>query len=132
VDAAVSAGREYSYWLDVKLVGGDCHIFGPTSAVSAVECPKRVILKQNIPNPFNPSTTVAFELRERAEVRLEIFDLSGRLIVKLIDSEIEEAGSHAITWDGEDSFGESVASGVYFYRLQAGDYSEAKRMVLLR
>lgn len=88
-------------------------------------------LDGNVPNPFNPTTTISFSLSEPAPVALEIYNVSGRRVRTLVRSQ-QPAGTHEVTWDGRDDSGASVSSGVYFYRLTAGEYSEAKRMTLLR
>ncbi len=93
--------------------------------------PGRFALAQNFPNPFNPETRVTFELPERQQARLEIFNLLGQRIRTLVQGELA-GGVHAATWDGLTERGEAAAGGVYLYRLQAGPYHECKRMVLMR
>jgi hypothetical protein len=83
-------------------------------------------LSQNYPNPFNASTTISFSLSEQQDVTLTVYDLLGRKIVKLIENE-KRAGSQQVTFNASD-----LSSGVYFYRLQAGDKEETRRMVLLK
>jgi hypothetical protein len=88
-------------------------------------------LRQNYPNPFNPSTTIAFALTEAGPVRLQIYDVAGRLVRTLINGQ-READFYRIEWNGLDDAGVSVASGVYFYRLEAGQHRATKRLVLLK
>ncbi|MFQ6103112.1 MAG: S8 family serine peptidase [Candidatus Glassbacteria bacterium] len=88
-------------------------------------------LLQNYPNPFNPSTTITFSVRERARVRLDIFDLRGRLVKRLIDTEMT-GGVHHVGWDGRDEAGMMLGSGVYLYRLSADDGMVTRKMNLLR
>lgn len=90
-----------------------------------------LVLGQNRPNPFNPSTVIEYYLPQDGEVRLEIYDVKGRHIRRLV-SRHEEAGQHKVTWDGRDSCGSPVASGVYVYRLDAGKNMVSKKMILLR
>ena len=90
-----------------------------------------VFLGQCYPNPFNPSTTIRFGLSERAYVRLRIYGVSGRFVRTLVDGLLGD-GEHFERWNGTDSEGRTVASGVYFYRLEAGPFIETKKMVLLR
>ena len=92
----------------------------------------RALLMQNTPNPFNPQTTIAFEISEQAAVSLLVFDVSGRLVRVLIDNEIVEGGRHEAVWNGRDDTGRKVATGVYFYRIEAGQWSEMKRMALIK
>ncbi len=95
------------------------------------QLPASFSLNQNYPNPFNPSTTIAFALPEAAEVRLEIFNLLGRKVATLTEGELP-AGHHSVVWEGRNSSGSTVATGVYFYRLDAGSFSETKKMLLLK
>ncbi len=88
-------------------------------------------LVQNYPNPFNPMTTISFELPVSGHASIEIFDVRGRLVRTLVNA-MMPPGSKSVKWDGEDSHGRTVPSGVYFYRLTAGDKSLTKKMVLLR
>jgi hypothetical protein len=86
----------------------------------------------NYPNPFNPRTTISFVLPEPAAVRLTVFDMSGRLVRQLVNGEAFGEGAWAEDWDGVNQYGQHVASGTYFYRLEAGDFTETKRMVLIK
>ncbi|MBU8920687.1 MAG: T9SS type A sorting domain-containing protein [Bacteroidales bacterium] len=95
------------------------------------ELPEQYTLEQNHPNPFNPNTEIRYSLPEGGRVLIEIFDVSGRRIVVLVD-EHQEAGYRSIDWDGRSSDGSSVASGIYFYRMIAGDWIARRKMVLLR
>ncbi|UCD30594.1 MAG: VCBS repeat-containing protein [Planctomycetota bacterium] len=90
-----------------------------------------VKLYQNSPNPFNPVTAIRFNLPGREHVKVSVYDVSGRLVRTLINREMD-AGLNEIYWDGSNSSGHSVASGVYFCRLVAGEFSETKKMLLLR
>jgi len=84
------------------------------------------------PNPFNPSTTLSYELEASATVSLAIFDVAGKLVQRLVAAESRGAGRHEIVWDGRDETGRLAAAGVYFYRLDAGDYSQTRRMALVK
>ncbi len=88
-------------------------------------------LNQNWPNPFNPQTTIGYVLRRAGRVQLSIYSTDGRTVINLVDT-VQERGHHEIAWDGTDKRGRRVASGVYFYQIQVGDYREARRMVLLK
>nr|MDK2850938.1 hypothetical protein [Candidatus Cloacimonadota bacterium] len=88
-------------------------------------------LSQNYPNPFNPSTTISFGLPSQQHVRLSIYNLKGQLVRILVDSELP-AGQNTCTWDGKDSHGKSVASGVYSYRLHSESGTLTKRMILMK
>ncbi|MBN1886044.1 MAG: T9SS type A sorting domain-containing protein [Candidatus Krumholzibacteriota bacterium] len=93
--------------------------------------PAASFLDQNYPNPFNPSTTIRFGLDAPAVVTLRVYDVAGRLVRTIVD-ERRPAAAYAETWDGLDRHGRPAASGVYFYRLRAGDFVETKKMVLSR
>ena len=107
---------------------------GLTACVSAVdEVPAaRQVLEQNVPNPFNPLTRIAFDLPEPEAVSLRVFDVAGRLVRVLIGGEVYGEGHHEAVWNGRDDRGRQLASGTYFYRLTAGSYTETKRMVLVK
>jgi hypothetical protein len=93
--------------------------------------PKDMVLYANYPNPFNPSTTIRFDLAQTGAVELSIFDLNGRRIASLIDGPLV-AGSHQISWNGRDASGIAVASGIYIYRLQSMDNVMSRKLTLLR
>jgi flagellar hook assembly protein FlgD len=82
--------------------------------------PDGLVLYANYPNPFNPSTTIRFDVPQSGLVNLTIYDLNGRRIATLVDENMA-AGSHQVSWNGRDASGISVASGVYIYRLQQMD-----------
>ena len=84
------------------------------------------------PNPFNPQTTIAFELPEADEVTLRVMDLSGRLVRELVAGRTYGPGRHEVVWNGRDDAGRQVASGTYFYQYRDGDHVETRRMVLVK
>ena len=88
-------------------------------------------LYENYPNPFNPTTTISFNLPKNAPVNLEIFNLKGQKVRTLINSELK-AGKHNIIWNGLDNDGKQVASGVYFYRLSNGEQILTHKMMLMK
>lgn len=88
-------------------------------------------LHGNFPNPFNPTTTIRYSLKEAGRVRLSIYNLKGQLVKQLLDSEVS-AGNHQIVWDGKDERGSSVASGIYFYRMQSHNYQATNKMMLMK
>jgi hypothetical protein len=97
----------------------------------AENIPTRYSLSQNYPNPFNPVTTIAYSLPEQSHVMLEIFNILGQRVRTLLGA-FQSAGYHRITWDGKDDQGKDVSSGIYFYRLEAGDFTDSKKMVILK
>ncbi len=88
-------------------------------------------LGQNMPNPFNPKTTIAFTLPEPTDVTIEVYDVAGRKVATLMNDRLG-SGGHFVEWTGRGDNGEKVASGVYFYRLLAGGEEISKKMVLLK
>jgi hypothetical protein len=92
---------------------------------------KRFFLYQNYPNPFNPATNIAFTVPAKAHTNLSIFNIEGRLVKTLVDSEFD-GGLKTVSWDGRDARGNPVSSGVYFYRLRAGGDVMTKKMILLK
>jgi hypothetical protein len=107
----------------------------PDIAANPVGVPEgtmgRFGLLQNAPNPFNPKTTIAFNLPASTDVTLEIYDVAGRRVTTLVNERLG-AGEHRVEWNGVASTGERVASGVYFYKLTAGEENVSKKMVLLK
>jgi hypothetical protein len=91
----------------------------------------RALLRQNTPNPFNPSTTIAFSLAEGGDTELRVFDVRGRNLRVLAAGDLP-AGEHSVSWDGHDEEGRPMPSGIYFYKLKCGDFEGLQRMVLLR
>ena len=109
----------------------------PTSSGTVTSVPDPVIpshhaLYQNSPNPFNPTTTIRFDVaRGGGMVTLQIFDVSGRLVRTLVDA-TEGEGQKSVEWDGRDDRGEKAATGIYFYRLTAPGFTQTRKMVLLK
>ena len=100
-------------------------------AQSSVPVPDEIVLHQNSPNPFNPQTAIRFELPEAMRVRLSIFDVHGKLVRLLLD-ERRDAGASGVEWNGTDDRGVTVATGVYFYVLDAGGKRYQHKMVMLK
>lgn len=115
--------------------------FGNTSEFSA--CTSLIItdvpsightfaLHPNVPNPFNPTTTIHFEVEDGGgEIEISVFDVAGRIVRDLLHEE-RDAGPGSVEWDGRNDNGEEMASGVYFYRMRAGGFEAARKMVLLK
>jgi hypothetical protein len=107
------------------------HVIGTVTDVESQDGPHTFELAQNRPNPFNPATTIQFRLPSPGHVRLEIYDMAGRLRTSLIDR-VLPAGRHEARWLGQDALGRPVPSGVYWYRLESHGLTSARRMILLR
>ena len=93
--------------------------------------PGQFELMQNWPNPFNPSTIIEYSLPTASAVRVEVYNMLGQRIVTLVDAE-QSAGKYTIRWDGVDSNGKGVASGIYLYRIAANGFVSSKKMMLLK
>ena len=110
----------------------DCGWYFDGSGVESEETPSSYALRHNVPNPFNPMTTIEFDLPKSDRVSLRIYDVSGKLVRILLNAELVEAGRREATWRGRDEAGRQVAAGVYFYRFEAGSFSDTKRMTLVK
>ena len=93
--------------------------------------PKEFALHQNYPNPFNPVTTLRYDLPEDAMVNITIYDLMGRVVSTLVNME-QTAGYRSIRWNAANDLGQPVSAGMYLYMIQAGDFRQTKKMVLLK
>lgn len=102
-----------------------------TTFINDILLPQKYILYNNYPNPFNPSTTISFEIPQEEYVLLKIYNSIGELVRTLVQ-EYKSPGKHNKTWDGKDEFGKSVISGIYFYYLKAGHFEKSNRMVLIK
>jgi hypothetical protein len=94
--------------------------------------PRVTRLHPNVPNPFNPTTTIRFDLARAGRVELEIFDVNGRRVRTLVDGWFDAGWGHRVTWNGLDASGNRVASGIYLYRLVAGEAESTRKMVVLK
>jgi len=96
------------------------------------ELPTAFKLSQNYPNPFNPSTKIRYELPNTETVSLVIYNTLGQVVKTLVSNRAQPIGVYEINWDGTNQMGQSVASGIYIYRLQAGVFSKTKKMLLIK
>jgi hypothetical protein len=133
--------------VDISVVGGDVAVgethqkFDHTLLLERAETDALEVetaageyatcLERSYPNPFNPATTIPYRIAKDTWVSLDIYDATGRLVRRLVNAS-QPAGSYSITWAGRDESDRRVASGVYFYRLTAGDRTLTRKMVLLK
>ncbi|MCF7802714.1 MAG: T9SS type A sorting domain-containing protein [Candidatus Marinimicrobia bacterium] len=96
-----------------------------------VNTPTKYQLAHNYPNPFNPFTTLQYGIPEDSNVQLVIYDVSGKKICTLVNT-YQNAGWHQVQWNGRNEFGQTVSTGVYFYRLEAGEFMDVKKMVYMK
>ncbi|NIM65316.1 MAG: T9SS type A sorting domain-containing protein [Candidatus Latescibacteria bacterium] len=127
VDNRIRPGLSYTYLIGA--VDRDGEFFSPTVMV---EVPYReTTLHQNYPNPFNPSTNISFFLAKPANVLLTIYNVKGQRVRTLLNGR-KEFGKHTVVWDGRNDQGTQTSSGVYYYRLKAGDRVFTKKLTLLK
>jgi hypothetical protein len=128
VDRDIDPGTKYRYRVDVVDGGGGRTLF----ETETIETPNIALeLHQNSPNPFNPTTTISFVLPAKDHVKLEIFDVSGKLVTTLLDRPLD-AGYKECVWDGTDATGSGASTGVYFCRLSVGKRSLTGKMILVK
>ena len=138
IDEDVVVGNTYYYYIeDVDFSGktNRSHIIEVTVGKQTVIIPIKSALLQNFPNPFNPETWIPYQLAQNASVTVRIYNLKGQSI-RTIELGQKAAGTYltkdrAVYWDGQDNVGEKVASGIYFYMLQAGEFMSTRRMVII-
>ena len=130
---AVAFNRGGQIWaLDVDEDDNGIPDYNTLTAVGEDRQPARFALYPNVPNPFNPTTMIRYDLLLASRVSLRVYDVSGRLVRVLRDGNTESAGQHEAKWDGRDGTGRVAPSGVYFYRLETGNYAETRKMVMLK
>jgi len=133
VDRGLTNGVTYSYKLvDVDLEGTRSG-HGPISVTpqAGIQVPTSYTLSQNYPNPFNALTTITYAIPEDSHVSVKVFNVLGAEVRALVDQH-QKANTYQATWDGKDADGKSVASGVYFCTMEAGEFSQSTKMVFLK
>jgi hypothetical protein len=125
--------RNFAYGTpgDVFVIAGGRDILSGVDNQTDPGLPQSFALRAPYPNPFNPSTTISFDLPKRGSVKLVVYDVLGREVRRLVDQEMS-AGTHSVTWDGTDQSGHPAASGVYFFRMTAGGVEKSVKGVLLK
>ncbi len=103
----------------------------PVNDASLQTTPRQFALLANYPNPFNPTTTISYQLPEETPVKLTIYNVQGQL-VRAYDLGIKTAGTYSVEWDGKDQFGRDLPSGTYLYRIKAGTFEQTRKMLLLK
>jgi len=136
-DRPDQAGTYYYKLEDIAINGqttfhGPIQVTGVTSvAIDQMVIPDHFELSQNYPNPFNPETHIQFALPRDEQVRITIYDLQGQLVRTMVN-ERKSAGTYSVIWNGRDENGVKVSSGVYFYRIDAGEFTMTRKMILMK
>ncbi len=104
----------------------------PVSVADKEVVPSSFVLSQNYPNPFNPETTITYGIPALSEVTLDVFNIRGQRVRRLVERQMQTPGNYAVHWNGRDEVGGAVSSGLYFYRIQAGDFVRVLKMTLLQ
>jgi hypothetical protein len=105
--------------------------FVSTTETSRDRVPSETALYQNYPNPFNPETAIRYDLRQPEHVKITIFNTRGQHVRTLVDGQ-QGAGRYTVRWSGLNQNGHTVASGIYFFRLEAGPVTQTRKMILLK
>ncbi|AFN75554.1 FG-GAP repeat protein [Melioribacter roseus P3M-2] len=123
----------YSAGTDGKPIG-DLQWFQNITSVERVTdvIPTNIKLNQNYPNPFNPTTNITYELPKQSNVTITVYNSLGQEVIRLVNNEMQSAGTYKITWSGKDAYGNSLASGIYYYQLNTDDVVLSKKMILLK
>ncbi len=129
-DSIVLAPGDFKLYTSVRLPLPEQGILSDIEKIDD-KIPVDFRLEQNYPNPFNPTTTIRYSITIPSKVKLQVFNTLGEEIVSLVNKE-QSAGTYEVIWDGKDKYDNEVSSGVYFYRINAGQFSETRKMVLLR
>ena len=114
-----------------KLVVGTANYVDKILEKISAELPQSFSLSQNFPNPFNPTTTIRFDVPRAGNIKLKIYNVLGQEVMTLAEG-FFDTGRHSILWNGKDNSGHSVASGVYLYRLEGGGFSKVRKMTYLK
>jgi hypothetical protein len=146
---ADSRGTRFDVWIQdmesgTVVLGGNCGSMddnmytvmikpsGDGGSGNQAEIPGYFTLEQNFPNPFNPSTTIRYQAHKDGTIKLTVFNILGQRVKVLLEKDVPAGFSDEVIWDGTDEFGDSVASGVYFYRIEQQQFAKARRMLLMR
>lgn len=129
--SAMLSALDFTNLLPILTINDGSVITAVEDADENASLPEEFALRQNYPNPFNPETEIRYELPKESQVVLDVFNLVGQRVKTLVNGKVA-AGRYAAKWNGTDDTGKSLASGVYLYRLETGDFVQARRMLLIR
>ena len=132
LDRNVNNGVEYWYKIEEISLEGTSQFFGPVIAAGVSLVPIEFGLSANYPNPFNPSTNFSYEISEPIHTTIRVYNLLGKMVKELVNERLEPGYYNNGQWDGLDSYGNQVTSGIYFLLLEAGTYKKMQKMTLVR
>jgi len=133
-DVNVTPGTTYYYQIsDVSIYGYETvhPVIASATIGNSMAVAADFAVMQNFPNPFNPETTIRFSLPTTSQAQLAVYDMSGRLVRNLVNGQLT-AGSHEVTWNATDNAGNTLPSGMYIYRLVAGEHTAAGKMLFVK
>jgi hypothetical protein len=107
------------------------HVDEAYASLHGIDLPTEFALHNNYPNPFNPVTNILYDIPEVSEVNLEIYNVMGQRVRTLVQG-TQEPGRYQIVWNATNDFGQALSSGMYIYRIQAGDFVSVKKLVLMK
>jgi hypothetical protein len=138
IDQEVQSGSTYYYWLQCMELDGTSRFFGPITATlsntnpdTPPAIPTVTDLLNAFPNPFNPMTTIPYSIKEAAQVRIDVYNIRGQLI-RSFAQDHSSAGYYKVVWDGKDTNGTLVSSGIYYYRMTSGKFTSSKKVILMK
>ncbi|MCH7724747.1 MAG: T9SS type A sorting domain-containing protein, partial [Bacteroidetes bacterium] len=114
------------YWDDLKV-----EKTGSPTNVEDATIPTEFSVTQNYPNPFNPSTTIKYSIPQQSIVTIKVYDILGTEVKTLVNGE-RTPGIYSVQWNGDNNYGSKVATGIYIYRVVAGNFVQVKKMILLK
>ena len=132
IDISSTPDYDIPLVLHYRFMGAGSQILSQGSYnMNFVPMPDEYALHQNYPNPFNPVTQILYDVPEKSHITLMIYDILGREVLALLDGE-QEPGYHSVMWNGQNSLGQKVGAGMYFYTIQTGQFKQTRKMILLK
>jgi hypothetical protein len=131
VDENVVKGGTYEYKFGIVLEDGSEAVFGPMTARPGLRKATVASLMPSVPNPMKGEASIRYSIANDTDVTLKVYDMTGALVRTLVNESVT-AGEYTVTWNGTNEVGSEVANGVYFYRLSSGDFTQSRKLVVMR